>query len=140
MVLAQVHNKVKKDTTGFLNGIETPWHQIKAKHGLKKIVLYGSSISSFLRNLHTFLIVAVPVCIRTNSVKDSENSIETCITICETDDQCKFDAWSRAPKTSALEQLGGMGSGGRWEGFRTGDTRLPMADLCQRMAKTITIL
>ena len=30
---------------------------------------YGSSISSFLRNLHTVLIVAVLVCIPTNSVK-----------------------------------------------------------------------
>ena len=55
MVLAQVHNKLKKDTMRFLNGIETPWHQINAKDGLKKIVLYGSSISSFLKNLHTFL-------------------------------------------------------------------------------------
>ena len=30
---------------------------------------YGSSISSFLRNLHTALIVAVLVCIPTNSVR-----------------------------------------------------------------------
>ena len=30
---------------------------------------YGSSISSFLRNLHTVLIVAVLVCIPTNSVR-----------------------------------------------------------------------
>ena len=36
MVLVQMHNKLKKDTTGFLNGIETPWYQIKAKDGLKK--------------------------------------------------------------------------------------------------------
>ena len=27
-----------------------------------------------------------------------ENSIETYITICKIDDQCKFDAWSREPK------------------------------------------
>ena len=30
---------------------------------------YGSSISSFLRNLHTFSIAAVLVCIPTNSVR-----------------------------------------------------------------------
>ena len=38
------------------------------------------------------------------------------IIICEIDDQCKFDAWSRALRASALGQPGGMGWGGRWEG------------------------
>ena len=36
------------------------------------------------------------------------------ITICKT--KCKFDAWSRAFKVSALGQPRGMGWGGRWEG------------------------
>ena len=49
-----------------------------------------------------------------------ENSIETCIAVCETDDQCKLDAWSRALKAGALGQPRGMGSGGRWEGVRNG--------------------
>ena len=32
------------------------------------------------------------------------------IAMCETDDQCKFNAWSRAPKTGALGQpLSGVG-------------------------------
>ena len=38
-----------------------------------------------------------------------ENSIEMYITICEIDDQCKFDAWSKALKASAPGQLRGMG-------------------------------
>ena len=36
--------------------------------------------------------------------------------ICEIDDQCKFDALSRALKVSALVQSRGVGWGGRWEG------------------------
>ena len=31
------------------------------------------------------------------------------ITICETDDQCKFDAWNRALRAGALGQPWGMG-------------------------------
>ena len=38
------------------------------------------------------------------------------ITICKTDDQCKFDALSRAPKAGALWQPRGIG----WEGGRRG--------------------
>ena len=66
-----------------------------------------------------------------------ENSIETCITMCEIDGQCKFDAWSRALKAGALGQPRGMG----WEGFsRWGDTCIPVADSHQCVAKTTTIL
>ena len=38
------------------------------------------------------------------------------ITICEIDDQSKFDAWIRAIKASALGQPWGMGWRGRWVG------------------------
>ena len=62
-----------------------------------------------------------------------ENSTETCLLPCEIDDQCKFDAWSRAFKASALGQPRGMEWG--W-----GCTCTPVADSCQCMAKTITIL
>ena len=37
------------------------------------------------------------------------------ITICEIDNQSKFNAWNRALKVGALGQLKGMGWGGRWE-------------------------
>ena len=57
------------------------------------------------------------------------------ITICETDDQSKFDAWNRALKPGALGQPRGMGWGG-WKGVRDGgDTCTPVADSCQCMAK-----
>ena len=62
------------------------------------------------------------------------------ITICEIDDQSKFDAWKRALKAGALGWLWGLGWGGRWGGFRMGDTCTPMADSCQCMAKTTTVL
>ena len=38
------------------------------------------------------------------------------ITICEIDDQSKFDSCNKALKVGALGQLRGMGWGGRWEG------------------------
>ena len=38
------------------------------------------------------------------------------ITICKIDHQSKFDAWNRILKAGALEQLRGMGLGGRWQG------------------------
>ena len=37
------------------------------------------------------------------------------ITVCETDDQSKFDAWNRALKASALGQPRGMGCGEKWK-------------------------
>ena len=37
------------------------------------------------------------------------------ITICEIDDQYKFNAWSRTLKAGALGRPRGMGWGGRWE-------------------------
>ena len=43
-----------------------------------------------------------------------ENGIETCITICEIDDQSRFEAWNRALKAGALGQAWGMGWGGKW--------------------------
>ena len=63
------------------------------------------------------------------------------ITIYKIDDLCKFDARSRAVKAGALGQPRGMGWVGRWkEGSGWGDTCTPMADACQCIAKTITIL
>ena len=71
-----------------------------------------------------------------------ENSIETCILPnVKIDDQCKFDAWSRALKVSALGQPRGMGWGGKWEqGSGQGDTCVPVGDSCRCMVKTTTIL
>ena len=37
------------------------------------------------------------------------------ITTCKIDDQCKLDAWSRAPKVGSLGQPRGIGWGGQWE-------------------------
>ena len=62
------------------------------------------------------------------------------ITICKTDDQCKLDSLSRAPKGSALGQPRGMGWGGRWEEvWDGGDVCIPVADFVESV-KTITIL
>ena len=70
-----------------------------------------------------------------------ENSIDMCITLCEIDDQSKYNAWNRALKASALGQPKGMGWGGRWEGgLVQGDTCTPVADSRQCMAKTTKIL
>ena len=58
-----------------------------------------------------------------------------------TDDQCTFDAWSRALKADALGQPGGMGWGGICEGASGWwNTCTPMADSCWCVAKTTTIL
>ena len=46
------------------------------------------------------------------------------ITICQTDDQCKFDAWSRALKAGALRQPRGMRWGWRWKGVQDGGTHV----------------
>ena len=63
------------------------------------------------------------------------------ITICEIDDQSKFDAWNRGLKTSALGQPRRMGWGGRWVGvLGKGATCTPMADSCHCVAKATTIL
>ena len=60
------------------------------------------------------------------------------ITICKTDDQSEFDAWSRALKVGTTQRDGmGREVGG---GFGMGDTCTPMADSCPCMAKTTTIL
>ena len=44
------------------------------------------------------------------------------ITICKVDGQCKFSAWSRAPKAGALGQPRGTGWGWRCEGVQDGQT------------------
>ena len=63
------------------------------------------------------------------------------ITICEIDDQSKFNAWSRALKDGVLGQLRGMGYGGKCEqGSGWGDTCTAMDDSCQCMARPTTIL
>ena len=65
------------------------------------------------------------------------NSTEICnIITCEIDRQSRFNAWDRALRAGVLEQPWGMGWGERWEG----DTCTPMADSCECMAKTTTIL
>ena len=67
--------------------------------------------------------------------------LSSSITICKIDDQCKFNAWSRAPKDGPLGQHRGMGLGRRWErGSGWWDTCTSMADSFQCMAKPITIL
>ena len=45
-----------------------------------------------------------------------ENSIEMCTLSQKIDNQCKFDAWRRAPKADALGQHRGIG----WEGGGSG--------------------
>ena len=57
--------------------------------------------------------------------------------ICKIDDQCKFDAWSRAPKASALGQPRRIGLGG---GSGWGYTYIPMIDSYWCTAKAITVL
>ena len=63
--------------------------------------------------------------------------------VCKIDDQCKFDAWSRALKASTLGQpqpevWGGEGGGRGRSGWE--DTCTPVADSCWCTAKTTTIL
>ena len=66
---------------------------------------------------------------------------EESFVLCETDDQSKLHAWNRALKAGALGQPRGVGWGGMWEGsLHGGDTCTPMADSCQGMAKTTTVL
>ena len=53
------------------------------------------------------------------------------ITICKRDDQCNFNAGSRAFKAGALGTPRGMGWGWRWEGGSGwGDTSAPKGDSC----------
>ena len=63
------------------------------------------------------------------------------ITICEIDDQSKFSASNRALKAGTLGQPKGWDGEGGWrEIWDEGDTDTPVADSCQCMAKTTTIL
>ena len=62
------------------------------------------------------------------------------ITVCKIDDQCKFNARSRALKTGALRRPGDRVGVGEGEEFRMGDTCAPVADSCECMAKMTTIL
>ena len=63
------------------------------------------------------------------------------IIICGIDRQSRFYAQDRVLRAHALGRPWGKGCGGRWkEGFRMGNTCTPMADSCQCMAKTTTIL
>ena len=64
-----------------------------------------------------------------------ENSWNMYITICKTDDQCKFKAWSRVLKAGALDNPVGWGGGGGGRCFRMGDTCVPMADSWWCIAK-----
>ena len=69
----------------------------------------------------------------------SANSIETCVLSYVKHSQSRFDAWDRVLRAGALGCPRGMGkeAGG---GFRMGNTCKSMADSCQCMAKTTTIL
>ena len=46
---------------------------------------------------------------------DGLRALNMCIITCEREDQCKFDAWVRVPKASALGHPRGIGWRGRWE-------------------------
>ena len=69
-----------------------------------------------------------------------ENSIETYITIWETDHQSRFDAWNRTLKACALGQPWGMGWGGSMEGVQDGGHMHTHFHSRQCVAKTSTIL
>ena len=63
------------------------------------------------------------------------------ITICEIDDQCKFDPWAGHSKPVLWDSTEGWSREGKWEwGSGWGDTGAPMCDSCQCMAKTTTTL
>ena len=62
------------------------------------------------------------------------------ITICKTDDLCKFKGGSRAPTAGALGQSRGWGEEGGGRVIRDGGHMCTMADSGRCMAKTITIL
>ena len=67
---------------------------------------------------------------------DSKECWNMYITICEIDDQSKFNTWNRTRKAGALRPPREMGWGGSWEGgLGWGDTCAPEADSCQCMAK-----
>ena len=61
------------------------------------------------------------------------------ITICETDDQSRFDG-NMALKAGALEPPRGRGWGGVRRGFEIGGTRTPVADSRRYMGKTTITL
>ena len=61
------------------------------------------------------------------------------IIICEIDHQARFTALDRVLRAGVLGLRDGMGREVEG-GFRMGNTRTPMADSCQCMAKTTTIL
>ena len=67
-----------------------------------------------------------------------ENSTETCL--CEIDDQSKFNAWSGVLKAGALGQPRGWDGEGGGKALGMRDTSTPVADSCQCMAKTTTVL
>ena len=69
--------------------------------------------------------------------RDGEKCREEKIVICEMNHQSRFNAWYGMLGAGALGWPRGMGWGGRWWGFRMGNTWTPMADSCQCMAKPI---
>ena len=63
------------------------------------------------------------------------------IIICKTDHLSRLNVWGRVLRAGALGWHWGMGWGGKWEGgFRMGNSCTLMADSCQCMAKSTTIL
>ena len=71
----------------------------------------------------------------------NENFKKMYITICKIDNQCNFDAWSRAPKASALGQPRGIGWGEEGAGFRIGETHVYLwlihTDVWQKNQNTV---
>ena len=61
------------------------------------------------------------------------------ITICETDDQSKFDACNGAKPMHWDNSEGWDAEGGGGARFRTGDACTPVADSCECMAKTTVL-
>ena len=71
--------------------------------------------------------------------RKSKRVPEKHINVCKIDNQCKFDARSRALKTGTLDNPEGWGEvvGGR---SRSGDTCTLMAELCRCKSKITTLL
>ena len=69
-----------------------------------------------------------------------ENRIETCIIYGETDHQPRSDAWDKCSGLVHWEDPEGSGREGGGRGDRNGEYSKFMADSCQCMTKTTTIL
>ena len=76
-----------------------------------------------------------------NKVWCYKEQLNMYIIICEADYQSRFNVWDRVLRSGALGWSWGMGWGERSDGgFWMGNTCVPVADSCQCLAKTTTIL